>query len=102
MTQLYKECPRATRRVRYAPLRRKVPRLLLAALLMGATVFAFERLLTPYLGGALIVRYAALAVLVGSGSAVYGVACFLTGAYRIADIKALLRRRGATARPAEE
>lgn len=85
-------------------LRRKVPRLLLAALLMGATVFAFERLLDPYLGGALIVRYAALGVLVGAGSAVYGVACFVTGAYRIADLKALMRRRGAsnTPKPAQE
>jgi putative peptidoglycan lipid II flippase len=85
-------------------LRRKVPRLLLAALLMGATVFAFERLLTPYLGGALIVRYAALGVLVGAGSAVYGVACFVTGAYRIADLKALMRRRGTsnTPKPAQE
>jgi putative peptidoglycan lipid II flippase len=70
---------------------------------MGATVFAFERLLTPYLGGALIVRYAALGVLVGAGSAVYGVACFVTGAYRIADLKALMRRRGtSTPKPAQE
>jgi len=27
--------------------------------------------------------------------ALYGIACFLPGAYRIADLKALLRRRAA-------
>ncbi|TPG55150.1 murein biosynthesis integral membrane protein MurJ [Sphingomonas glacialis] len=85
-----------------AGLRRKVPRLLLAALLMGATIYAFEQLLDPYLGGPLIVRYAALGVLVGAGGAVYGVACFVTGAYRIADIKGLLRKRGATSKPVQE
>ena len=69
---------------------------------MGATVFAFERLLNPYLGGALIVRYAALGVLVGGGSAVYVVACFLTRAYRLADIRALLRRRASTPKTVEE
>ncbi|WP_242139314.1 murein biosynthesis integral membrane protein MurJ [Sphingomonas sp. TREG-RG-20F-R18-01] len=85
-----------------AALRRKVPRLLLAALLMGATVYAFERWLDPYLGGAMIVRYAALGVLVGAGSAVYVVACFLTGAYRIGDIRALLRRRADTPKTVQE
>jgi putative peptidoglycan lipid II flippase len=34
-------------------------------------------------------------MLVGSGVALYGIACFLTGAYRIADFKALVRRRAA-------
>jgi putative peptidoglycan lipid II flippase len=84
-----------------AGLRRKVPRLLIAAMLMGATVYAFERLLDPYLGGLLVVRYAALGVLVGAGTAVYIVACFLTRAYRIADITTLVRRRAAAPKSQE-
>lgn len=78
-----------------AQLRRRIPRLALAAVLMGGVVFAFDRLLDPWLDGRLIERYVALAVLVGSGVALYGIACFVTGAYRVADLKALLARRAA-------
>jgi len=78
-----------------AQLKRRLPRLALAAIVMGAAVFAFERLLDPYLTGRLIERYAALCVLVGTGVALYAIACFLTGAYRISDLKALIRRRAA-------
>ncbi|OJY69649.1 MAG: murein biosynthesis integral membrane protein MurJ [Sphingobium sp. 66-54] len=78
-----------------AQLRARLPRLALAAVLMGAVVFACEALLDPWLTGGFLQRYAALAVLVGAGVALYGIACFLTGAYRIADLKALLRRRAA-------
>jgi putative peptidoglycan lipid II flippase len=35
-------------------------------------------------------------VLVGGGVALYGIACFATGAYRIADLKGLVARRAAT------
>jgi putative peptidoglycan lipid II flippase len=79
-----------------AQLKRRLPRLALAALLMGVVVWAFDRLLDPWLTGGFVERYAALAVLVGSGVALYGIACFLTGAYRIADLKALLARRAPT------
>lgn len=85
-----------------AQVRRRVPRLVLAALLMGGTLVAFQRLLDPYLGGAMIVRYAALGVLVGGGSAVYVLACFITGAYRIADLRALMRRSAATPQPTQD
>ena len=102
VAMLYRTLSQRGHFVADAGLRRKVPRLLLAALLMGATVFAFQRLLDPYLGGPLIVRYAALGVLVGTGSAVYVVACFLTGAYRIADLRALMRRRAAAPKTLEE
>ncbi|HEY1124487.1 MAG TPA: murein biosynthesis integral membrane protein MurJ [Sphingobium sp.] len=78
-----------------AQLKRRIPRLALAAILMGGLVFAFDRLLDPWLTGSFYHRYAALAVLVGSGCALYGIACFVTGAYRIADFKALVARRGA-------
>lgn len=78
-----------------AQLKGRLPRLALAALLMGIVIFAGQTLLDPWLGGSFIQRYAALAVLVGTGVALYGIACFLTGAYRLADLKALLRRRAA-------
>lgn len=76
-----------------AQLRRRLPRLAVAALLMGAAVFGLESLLDPYLIGPMAMRYAALVVLVGTGCAIYGLACFVTGAFRVADVKALIRRR---------
>jgi len=38
-------------------------------------------------------RFAALALLVGTGVAIYGIACFVTRAYRLDDLKTLVRRR---------
>lgn len=74
-------------------LKRRLPRLALAALLMGGALFAGERLLDPYLTGNLWMRFAALSILVGAGGAIYIVACFVTRAYRVSDLKALIRRR---------
>jgi putative peptidoglycan lipid II flippase len=74
-------------------LRHRLPRLALAALLMGAAIYGFDRLLDPFLAARIWERYAALTVLVGAGCAIYAAACFVTGAFRIADIKALIRRR---------
>jgi len=93
VAMLYRTLARRGLFVADPQLRRRVPRLVGAALLMGVTLFAFDRMLDPYLGGPLVIRYAALGVMVGAGSAIYVVACFATRAYRIADIKALLRRR---------
>lgn len=78
-----------------AQLRRRVPRLLAAAVLMGLALWAFDSLLDPWLNGRMFQRYAALGVLVGSGMALYVGACFATGAYRLADLKTLIRRRAA-------
>jgi putative peptidoglycan lipid II flippase len=76
-------------------LKRRLPRLALAALLMGAVLLWLGPLANPYLTLSLGERAAALAVLVGGGAAVYAVACFVTGAFKLADVKALLRRREA-------
>lgn len=76
-----------------AQLRRRLPRLALAALLMGAAILAFDRLLDPWLNGLIWQRYLALVVLVGAGTAIYGLACFVTRAFLISDLKALVRRR---------
>ncbi|MET0371013.1 MAG: murein biosynthesis integral membrane protein MurJ [Sphingobium sp.] len=77
-------------------LRRRLPRFAVAAVAMGAVLFVSEPLLDPWLTGRMLERYVALCVLVGAGVAIYGLACFATGAYALADLKALLRRRGAT------
>jgi putative peptidoglycan lipid II flippase len=76
-----------------AQLRRRLPRLALAAVLMGAALFGFDRLLDPWLSGHIVERYLALAVLVSAGVAIYGIACFVTRAFLISDVKALIRRR---------
>jgi putative peptidoglycan lipid II flippase len=60
-------------------------------------LFAGEQLLDPYLTGTIWMRFAALSVLVGAGGAIYVVACFVTRAYRLSDLKALIRRKAQTA-----
>jgi putative peptidoglycan lipid II flippase len=91
---LYRTLAKRGHFVADAQLRRRVPRLALAALVMGAALFAGERLLDPYLTGSIWLRFVGLSLLVGAGVAVYALACFVTRAYRISDLKALVRRRG--------
>lgn len=80
-----------------AQVKRRVPRLLVAAVLMGATLWAGQRLLDPLLLGSLWQRFAGLALLVGAGGVIYALACFATGAYRPADLKQLTARRASAA-----
>ena len=75
-----------------AQLKRRIPRLALAAVLMGGAVYGFDLLLDPWLSGRIWERYVALTALVGAGIAVYSIACFLTGAFVLDDVKLLLRR----------
>jgi putative peptidoglycan lipid II flippase len=63
-----------------------------AALIMGVALYWFSPLVDPYMVGSIIRRFAALIALVGSGVAVYGVACFVTGAFVFDDIKLLMKR----------
>lgn len=74
-------------------LKRRVWRLVGASVAMGAVMFFLNDLFTPYIHGAWTIRTAAMLVLVGAGCIVYAVACFGTGAVRIGDLKALIRRR---------
>jgi putative peptidoglycan lipid II flippase len=76
-----------------ARLRRRVPRLAAAALIMGAMLFFLTPLIDPYLTGSILRRAAGLLALVGTGVAVYGIACFLTGAFVLDDVKVLMKRR---------
>jgi putative peptidoglycan lipid II flippase len=76
-----------------AQLRRRVPRLALASLIMGAALFWVAPAVDPYLTGSILRRGAGLLVLVGSGAAVYAIACFATGAFVLDDLKILMKRR---------
>ncbi len=76
-----------------ARLRRRVWRLALAAMLMGAAMWWLNDLFQPYVAGPAIERWAAMLALVTTGVLVYAAATFATGAFRPADVKALLRRR---------
>lgn len=74
-----------------ARLRARLPRILLASLVMGAATWAAALWLAPWLttGGW---RYLALAALVGLGIVVYFGAGALLGAFRLSDFTALRRR----------
>jgi putative peptidoglycan lipid II flippase len=75
-----------------ARLRRRVPRLVLASLLMGAALFWVAPAIDPYLTGSILHRGAGLIALVTAGVVVYAIACFLTGAFVLDDLKLLTRR----------
>ncbi|MCW1383190.1 murein biosynthesis integral membrane protein MurJ [Novosphingobium sp. KCTC 2891] len=79
-----------------ARLRRRAPRLALAALAMGGVLWAAQGLLMPYVHGSWHVRFAALAALVSAGAVVYGLATILLGAFSKDDLQLLLRRRRTT------
>ena len=76
-----------------AQLARRVWRLTGAAVVMGAVMFFLNDLFTPYTSGTWTIRTTAMLVLVGAGCVVYAAGCFLTGAVRTSDLKALVRRR---------
>jgi putative peptidoglycan lipid II flippase len=75
--------------------KRRLPRILLAALGMGLLLWGFETVLAPALGGALVVRLAALALLVCSGLAAYAALALILGAAEWGELK---RRLGLTGR----
>ncbi|SFG11872.1 putative peptidoglycan lipid II flippase [Novosphingobium sp. CF614] len=76
-----------------ARLRRRAPRLALAALAMGVALWFGQGLMTPYIHGTWLVRGLALGVLVSAGCLVYGLGTVVSGAFTRDDL-ALLRRRG--------
>lgn len=79
-----------------ARLRRSVPRIILASLVMGAVLVVTARLMDGWLHAHLI-RYFALVLLVGIGLASYALAILATGALSLSDLRAAIRRRGAKA-----
>lgn len=71
--------------------RQRIGRIILASVLMGAFLWLAALLLTPLLGTAGW-RYPALAILVISGIAVYGILGQMLGAFRIAEFRKAMRR----------
>ncbi|MDF1856128.1 murein biosynthesis integral membrane protein MurJ [Pseudooceanicola sp.] len=73
--------------------RKRLPRIIAAALIMGAALLPGWWLLSPWLALSGI-RFAALAVLVAWGGLVYFGAGQLIGAFQLADLRRSLRRGG--------
>ena len=78
-----------------ARLTQKTWRILLAAAAMGVALWFGNELVEDNLGDGLWRRVAILSALVASGGAVYALAIFATGAYRLSEIKSLVRPRKA-------
>jgi putative peptidoglycan lipid II flippase len=76
-----------------ARLKRRAPRLALAALAMGAVLWAGQGQLMPYVHGTWFVRFLTLSVLVSAGGLVYALSAILLGAFSRDDLKLLLRRK---------
>ena len=72
--------------------RRRLPRILAACAVMGVALWGGTLLLGPWLGMEGL-RWLALAALIAIGMASYGGAILLFRAFRIADLKAALRRQ---------
>lgn len=74
-------------------------RLFAAALLMAAVLFFAEPLVEPLMAEGFELRVAALALLVGGGMIVYAAAVFITRAYTLKELRAVLKRKP---KPAKE
>ena len=72
-------------------LRRSLPRMVLSCAVMAVAVFAAAQVFGPWLEMSGM-RYVALGLLVAVGAVVYGAVVLASGAVRIADLRAALRR----------
>jgi len=77
-----------------AKLRRVLPRIMFASLLMGAALFVLSYLLNPWLeqSGGIAVRFSALAVLIGGGAFVYFLTAWGMGALSPGALRSAMRR----------
>jgi putative peptidoglycan lipid II flippase len=73
-------------------LRRRLPRMVLAAVIMAGALWLGAGALAAPLDGTELARIPALAVLIVGGMLAYAVAALVLGAVSLADLKALLRR----------
>lgn len=76
-------------------LKRRLPRIVLAALLMAGVLALGQMGLAGMLAGPTLMRAGALALLVGGGLVAFAVFALLTGAAAISDVKRMLRREAA-------
>jgi putative peptidoglycan lipid II flippase len=72
---------------------RRLPRLVVAAIIMGAVIFAANALAAPMLDGSQLIRIGGLAVLVALGLAVYVVSLEVLGVARLHDLITAIRQR---------
>ena len=77
-------------------LKRKAWRIVLAAVIMGVALYFGNEIIEDQLGTGLWRHIAVLSILVSAGGAVYALAILVLGAYRISELKSLLRRRAVT------
>ena len=73
-----------------------MPRLALAAILMGVSLYFVTPLIEPYMTGSILRRAGGLLALVSAGGAVYAIACLLTGGFVLGDLKLMMRRASRT------
>ena len=71
-------------------LRRAAPRILIASALMALALWGMR----DTLASAQVARVPALAIMVLGGAAIYFAISFLIGTYRLAELRAAMRRRG--------
>ncbi len=80
-------------------LRHRGPRIIAAGLLAGLVLWLLSQVLAPWFGGTLWVRILALGGLVGGGACTYFGAAQVLGAFRLQDIRSLMKNRQETSAP---
>lgn len=73
--------------------RSKALRIIAAGMAMGVALYIGNDLLDAHMSGLFWERIGALVLLCGGGGLIYGLSSILIGAYRLSELKALLRRR---------
>ncbi|MBL4863780.1 MAG: murein biosynthesis integral membrane protein MurJ [Rhodobiaceae bacterium] len=75
-----------------ARLKSRLPRLGLSAAIMGAGLWGGTVLAAPLLAGSFVEGIVALALLIGGGGLLFGIAILVTGAAKVSDLKNAFRR----------
>ena len=70
----------------------RLPRIILASVLMGAIIWALGGWVAPWFDGAIHTKIAGLIILVGAGLGSFAAFAVLFGAARISEFRVLLRR----------
>ncbi|MBU3079094.1 murein biosynthesis integral membrane protein MurJ [Sphingomonas quercus] len=78
-----------------ARLRGRALRLIAATAVMAASLFLLNPAVAPLMRGHVLHRVLGLVALIGPAAAIYFGAAFLLGAFRVGELKALVRRRRA-------
>ena len=92
-TLLYRKLRQLGHLVLDQRLKRNLPRLALANIVMAGALFGGQHLLAPRLAGGEVERTVALVVLVAVAAAIYFAVVLATGAYTLADLKRHALRR---------